>query len=117
MTIFSNNKAQVCGAICLLNSSNVVFNEASEATFIKNIAECENGAAFSVQSSSISFTANSTVVFNYNEAKKGGAISFSTSSVIIITDNSSVTFTNNRAETGEACILAIKVTLLSAITP
>ena len=88
MTKLSNNKAIECGALCIVNSSFITFTENSAVMFAKNTATYSAGAVSITQNSNILFKGNCRVVFNDNQVEEMGG-------AISLLTNSFVTFIEN----------------------
>ena len=103
-TIFTDNNAELGGAVCLEVNATVTYKGNSLIEFFRNNTEQNGGAVLHVHSKG-TFQENSTVKFIDNTAKiNGGAACFSSNSNITFDKYSTclITFHNNEATQGGA---------------
>ena len=102
---FINNHADGSGAAILMNNqSSVLFDNNSIVMLINNKAT--DGIIYAKFNSNIKFKAVSRVIFSNNSAMQYGASIYSIdSSHVLFTENSTVTFIGNTANDGEAVTL------------
>ena len=102
---FINNHADRSGAAILMNNqSSVLFDNNSIVTFINNKAT--NGIIYAKFNSNITFKAICKVIFSNNSVIQYGASIYSIdSSHVLFTENSTVTFIGNTANDGGAVTL------------
>ena len=96
---FINNHANT-GTIYSMTSSNISFKGNSLTVFSDNIANV-GGAIYCDSTSIISFEETSTVSFSNNTANDGGAIYCYSTSIISFKESSTVNFSNNIASYGQ----------------
>ena len=106
-TLFSNNTAQLGGAILSNNNSIIYFEGNATTVFHNNNAYSVGGAINTNVYSNVSFAGNSITVFNNNSAVNGGAIICFDYSNIHFEKNSTVVFSNNTAHDNGGAILTI----------
>ena len=92
-----SNKGKVGGIIALYNSSQLVFGEQSNVTFLRNYAQ-QYGGAILVDGSTIIVESEATAAFIENEAYNGGALALQNDARIMLKSNSRITFIKNHAQ-------------------
>ena len=106
-TIFSNNTAQLGGAI-LSNDNSIIYFEGNATTLFRNNNAYSIGGAINTNVySNVSFAGNSITVFNNNSAASGGAIICFDYSNIHFGKDSTVMFSNNTAHDNGGAVLTI----------
>ncbi|XP_065896009.1 uncharacterized protein [Dysidea avara] len=93
------------GAIWSGNYSAVMFIENSTVNFVANIAKSNGGSLFTDISYSI-FMNTTEVSFNFSISQDGGALYSINTSAVIFTDDSTTTFSNNKASKNGGALYA-----------
>ena len=91
------NKGKVGGTIALYDSSQLIFGNQSNVSFIRNRAE-QNGGAILAKGSSLFVESEARITFTDNKAYHGGALSFQGDARITINSQSQIVFTKNHAQ-------------------
>ena len=105
---FSNNaivtltddRESTTSAVYIDHYSSITFEGNSEVTFDNNEGTRSYGGALYIENSCAAFKANSTVIFNHNEADSGGAMYITTNAIVVIEGNARMIFNNNIASYG-----------------
>ena len=91
------NQGWVGGVIALYSSSQLVFGEQSNVTFLQNYAQ-QYGGAILVDGSTIVVESEAMAAFTENEAYNGGALAFQNDARIMLKSHSQITFKRNHAQ-------------------
>ena len=81
------NEGRVGAAIALFNSSQLVFGEQSNITFLRNYSQLQGGAVLA-DGSTIIVESNTTIAFMENEAYNGGALALQNDAKIMLKSHS-----------------------------
>ena len=97
MVTFNDNKASHGGAICINETTKLMFKENSTTSFQSNVATVNGGAVNVITNSSITLKGDCTIQLNDNIADYGGAIFLDTTYVMVNGSDNYMQFTNNIA--------------------